>query len=306
MKNSIKVAKRKESITIALMLLPCVILLVLFVLYPLAWVLRYMFFEFDGMREARFVGLDNFVRLFTRSPDYWSSVRNTFVYALGKLVLTIPLSFFIAMMLNTKMRFQTTFRAFVFMPTIISTAVMSLVFFFMFNTHNGLVNQMLMRVSIISEPINWFGIEMAMITVILVAVWGAVGNYMIYFLSGLQTIPEEMHEVATLDGANYFQRLFYVILPLLGPVMQTVLMLAIIVSLRGFESIMVLTAGGPAGATDVMYLYIYRTFFPIEGQPAFTPQFGYGSAAAVVTATITGLITIGYLRISRKMNDAQE
>jgi ABC-type sugar transport system permease subunit len=293
----------KEGLVIALMMLPCLFLLVFFVIYPLCWVLRYMFYEFDGLRKPRFIGLENFVRLFTRDKDYWHSVINTFVYAGGKLILTLPLSFILALLLNSKLKLQSYFRAVIFMPTIISAAVMSLVFYFMFNTYNGVVNQILINFRLIKEAINWFGIEYAMLTSILVAVWGAIGNYMIYFLSGLQTIPEEMYEATKLDGANYFQTLWYVVIPMMGPVLQTVLMLAIIISLKGFESIMVLTGGGPAGVTDVMYLYIYRSFFPSMADTATTSQYGYGSAVAVITAAITGLITIIYLRTSRRMND---
>lgn len=303
MKNIKKQRKGEEHLVITLMLLPCIILLIFFVLYPLGWVLRYMFFEFNGLRTPKFIGLENFVRLFTRDGDYWHSVLNTFVYAGGKLLLTIPLAFILALMLNSRIKLQSVFRAVVFMPTIISTAVMSLVFYFMFNAYNGIVNQVLMKIAVIKEPINWFGRDKAMITAIIVAAWGAVGNYMIYFLSGLQTIPAEMYEATKLDGANYFQTMVYMVIPMMGPVMQTVLMLAIIISLKGFESIMVLTAGGPAGATDVMYLYIYRSFFPSQGEVVFAPQYGYGSAVALVTALITGIITIIYLRASNRMNN---
>ena len=220
-----------ESTVIGLMVLPTVILLILFVLYPLAWVFRYVFYDYDGLHAAKFVGLENFIRLFTRDPDYWKSVWNTFVYAVGKLIITIPLSFVLAVLLNSKLKLQSVFRAVIFMPTIISTAVMSLVFYFMFNSYNGIVNQMLMRFSLIENPIDWFGRDMAMVTAIIVAAWGAVGNYMIYFLAGLQTVPDEMYEVAKLDRANYLQTMFDVVFPLLGPVMQTLLMLAIITAL---------------------------------------------------------------------------
>lgn len=292
----------KEKAVIGIMVIPCIVLLAAFVIYPLCWVLRYVFYDYDGLHQAKFIGLENFVRLFTRDPDYWKSVWNTFVYAGAKLVVTIPLSFLLAVLLNSKLRGQSLFRGIIFMPTIISTAVMSLVFYFMFNSYNGIVNQMLMKAAVIDFPIDWFGRDMAMVTAVLVAAWGAVGNYMIYFLAGLQTVPEEMYEVARLDGANAFQTLIYVVLPLLAPVLQTVLMLAIITALKGFESIMVLTGGGPAGATDVMYLYVYRVFFPTQGEAAFVPQYGYGSAVAVVTAVITGVITLIYLRASRKMD----
>ena len=290
----------KQNFSTYLMVLPCVVLLIVFVIYPLCWVLRYVFFTYDGLRPEKYIGFGNFVRLFTRDHDYWKSVYNTFVYAAGKLIITVPLSFLLAVLLNSGIRMKNLFRAIIFMPTIISTAVMSLVFYFMFNSYNGIVNQVLLRTSIISSPINWFGMDLAMVTAIIVAIWGAVGNYMIYFLAGLQTIPEEMYEVAKIDGANRMQILFFIVIPLMGPVMQMVLMLSIIVALKGFQSIMVLTGGGPAGATDVMYLYVYRSFFPSQGEVLFAPQYGYGSAVAVVTAAITGFITMLYLKFSNK------
>jgi len=292
----------KSTLVTYMMLLPCLIILVFFVVYPLLWVLRYAFFEYDGFRTAKFTGMDNFIRLFTRDADYWKSVGNTAIYAIGKLIITVPLSFMLALLFNSRLRMKSLFKAVVFMPTVISTAVMSMIFYFMFNSYNGIVNQLLMKASLIAQPIEWFGRDTAMLTAILVAIWGAVGNYMIYFLSGLQTVPEELYEVAKLDGANYFQTLLYVVLPVLGPVLQTVLMLAIITSLKGFESIMVLTGGGPAGATDVMYLYVYRTFFPMQGEATFIPQYGYGSAVAIVTALIAGAVTVVYLRASSKMD----
>ena len=301
-KKQKRIRKTRSTLITYLMLSPCLVVLVCFVLYPLLWVLRYAFFEYDGFRTAKFVGLYNFIRVFTRDADYWKSVANTAIYAVGKLIITVPLSFLLALLFNSRLRMKSVFKAVVFMPTVISTAVMSMIFYFMFNSYNGIVNQMLMKASLITQPIEWFGRDTAMITAILVAIWGAVGNYMIYFLSGLQTVPEELYEVAKLDGANYFQTLIYVVLPVLGPVLQTVLMLAIVTSLKGFESIMVLTGGGPAGATDVMYLYVYRAFFPMQGEASFTPQYGYGSAVAIVTALIAGVITVVYLRVSRKMD----
>jgi len=289
----------KHNISTYLMIMPCIILLIVFVIYPLCWVLRYVFYSYDGLHPEKFIGIDNFIRLFSRDRDYWKSVYNTFVYAFGKLIVTVPLSFFLAVLLNSKIKFKDIFRAIIFMPTIISTAVMSLVFYFMFNSYNGIVNQVLIKYSLIDTPINWFGRDLAMVTAVIVAAWGAIGNYMIYFLAGLQTVPEEMYESAKIDGASYMQMLTFITIPLMGPVLQVVLMLAIIVSLKGFQSIMVLTGGGPAGATDVMYLYVYRSFFPSQGEMSFAPQYGYGSAAAVVTALITGIITIIYLRISK-------
>lgn len=284
-----------------LFLLPSIILTLALGIYPLVWVLRYMFYDYAGYGTELFVGLDNFQRLF-RDTQFWHSVSNTFIYAAGKLIFTIPLSLLLAVILNGKLRGRNFLRAVYFMPTVISTAVISVVFYIIFNSYNGMVNQLLMKLHLISQPIDWLGPKHAMLTVILVAVWGAVGNYMLLFLAGLQSIPQDLYESAAIDGANSNQRFWYITVPMLGPVMQMIIMLAIIVSLKGYESIMVMTEGGPIGRTEVMYLYLYKLLFPVSTGSPVDQQIGYGSAVGFATALIVGSITVLYNYMSRKMN----
>ncbi len=293
----------KENRIVYLMIFPSVLFLVVFTLYPLGWALRFMFYEYNGMMMPRFTGIENFIRLFTRDADFWRSVVNTLVYSAGKLLVTLPLAFVLAVILNGKIRGRNFFRITVFMPTIVSTAVMSLVFYFIFNSYNGILNQLLMKTGLVRQPVEWLGMNLAMLTSILVASWGAVGNYMIYFLAGLQSIPEDLYESASIDGAGPLQTLWHITLPMMGPVLQVVVMLAIIISLKGYESILVLTGGGPAGVTDVIYLYIYKLFFPMPDIGSTTLEYGYGSAVAFVSSIIVGLITVGYLYWSKRMNE---
>lgn len=285
----------------ALFLLPSVILTAALGIYPLIWVLRYMFYDYAGYGEELFVGLDNFRRLF-QDDLFWESVLNTLVFAGGKLVLTIPLSLLLAVILNASFKGRNLLRAVYFMPTVVSTATISVVFYILFNAYNGMVNQQLLKLGIIGEPINWFGTDYAMLTVILVAVWGAVGNYMLLFLAGLQSIPKDLYESAAIDGANGVQRFWRITVPMLGPVMQVIIMLAIIASLKGYESIMVMTEGGPVGKTEVMYLYLYKLLFPVSTGSPVEQQIGYGSAVGFATAVIVGAITALYYYLSRKMN----
>lgn len=295
--------KWKEYSGPYLMILPCVVLLALFSIYPLAWAFKYMFYDFDGFTEATFIGFDNFVRLFARDAQFWNSVWNTLVYAGGKLIVTLPLSLILAVILNQKIFARNSLRAIFFMPTIISAAVISLVFYLMFNSYNGIINNTLISLGIIQQPIEWLGVKYSMLTAIIVAIWGAVGNYMVLFLAGLQGIPKDLYESASLDGATKIQQFFKITIPMLGPVMQIIVMLAIVNTLKGYESIMVLTAGGPASKTEVMYLYIYKLFFPVsEGEPV-VQQYGYGAAAGFVAAMIVGAITCLYLYLSRKSNN---
>ncbi|MFC6652524.1 carbohydrate ABC transporter permease [Paenibacillus rhizoplanae] len=285
----------------SLFLAPSVILTLTLGIYPLIWMLRYMFYDYAGYGEALFTGLDNFSRLL-RDTLFWESVRNTFIFAGGKLLLTLPLSLLLAVILNGRLRGSNLLRGIYFMPTVISTAVISVVFYNIFNSYNGMVNTVLMKLHLVSQPVDWLGPKHAMLTVIIVAVWGAVGNYMLLFLAGLQSIPQDLYESAAIDGANAGRRFWNITLPMLAPVAQMVIMLAIIASLKGYESIMVITEGGPIGRTEVMYLYLYKLLFPVSTGSPVTQQLGYGSAVGFATAVIVGAVTGLYFFFSRKMN----
>ncbi|MDF2647512.1 MAG: sugar transporter permease [Paenibacillus sp.] len=287
-----------------LFLFPSFLLTMVLGVYPIAWAIRYMFYDYKGFGEPSFIGFDNFRRLW-QDTEYWHSVLNTFIYAGGKLIITLPLCLVLAVILNQKLRGRNWLRAIYFMPTIISSAVMAVVFFIIFNSYNGILNQYLLKFHIISERIDWLGPKHALFTTIIIAVWGAVGNYMLLFLAGLQNIPNDVYESSSLDGANKWQQFWYLTIPMLGPVLQIVIMLAIINSLKGYESIMVLTEGGPVGKTEVMYLYVYKLFFPTPSGTLVDQQFGYGSAVGFVTAVIVGIITLAYHAMSRRLNKLQ-
>lgn len=285
-----------------LMLLPNVIMFAVFTVYPLLWVLRYMFYDYRGYGEPKFVGLDNFVRVFTRDPVFWTSVGNTFVYVIGKLFLTIPIAFMLAVLLSKKSRGNAVCQSIIFAPTIMSSAVMALIFYLLFNTYNGEINRFLIWLGVIDENVNWLGIDYALLTVILVAVWGGVGNYMVYFIAGLTGISPDIYESARLDGANAAQTLFRITIPLLAPVLKMILMLALVIAFMDMQSIMVLTEGGPMGRTNVMFLYIYQLFFPISAGSSVVQEFGYGAAVSLVSAGIVGLVTGAYLFLARKLD----
>jgi ABC-type sugar transport system permease subunit len=268
-------------------------------IYPIIWALRYMFYDYQGYGTPKYIGLDNFARLF-RDHEFWASVYNTFIYAGGKIVITLPLSLILAVILNRAIKGRGFLRAVYFMPTIISSSVMAIVFFTIFNSFNGMLNQFLIKFGLSS--IDWLGPKYAMLTVIITAVWGAIGNYMLLFIAGLQGIPEDIYESASLDGANAPQKFWYITIPMLGRVLQMIVMLAIITALKGYESIMVLTEGGPFGKTEVMYLYVYKLFFPVSSTGATVQQLGYGSAVGFTTAIIVGVITGLYFYMSKRLN----
>lgn len=305
MKNSFAktLRKAKQNKTVYLMLLPGFLFLAVFALYPIIWILRTMFYQYTSFGAFNFSGLQNFKTLF-HDEMFFNALKNTFVYAFFKLIITLPLSFMLAYFVNMKLRGRMAYRTVFFMPTIISVSAMSMVFYLIFNPYNGSVNQMLMAVGLIKEPINWFGSKFSMVTVIIIAVWGALGNYMIYFLSGLQTIPTDIYESAELDGATGWKRLWHITLPMMAPITQMVIMLALIQAFKDYENIMVLTGGGPNNRTEVLYLYIYRLMFPMgDSYGNVVLNYGYGATVAFATAVIVGIVTMLYLRWSRKMDE---
>ncbi len=296
---------RKTNRQIYWMLLPNLVIFAALTIYPVIWALQYMFFSYDGMSAAKFVGLANFVRLFTRDDVFWQSVLNTLIYVGGKLLFTLPPAFVLALILNKKFKGRGLLQGIIFSPTIMSAAVMALIFYLIFNVYNGVVNQLILALGLAQQPLNWLGKDLAMLTCIIVGAWGGIGNYMVYFLAGLQSIPPEIYESAELDGVNGLQRMVHITLPMLGPMLQVILMLAIVVAFQDMQSIMVLTEGGPFGVTQVMFLYIYQLYFPISAtaNTLMNSDFGYGAAVSVVAAAIIGLVTCVYLYFSRKLND---
>ena len=294
----------KKNLEAYSFLIPNLILFVGCSLYPVLRALKYVFYQYGGYGTGtpRFVGLDNLARVF-RDKVYWESVVHTFTYGFGKVLIIIPLAFFLAFLLNTHKKGNGILQSIIFLPTIMSSAVMGLVFYLLFNAYNGEINKYLMEAHIIGQPVNWLGKKHAMETLILTAVWGGVGNYMVYFIAGIQQVSEDAIESARIDGANWFQTIWYIIIPMLGPILKIILMLAITSAFHDITNVMVLTEGGPNNATMVASLYSYRYFFPISANEQAVPQYGYGAALSVVTACIAGIVTVIYLKFAKKLDD---
>lgn len=289
---------KSDDLQAMLMLTPQIIGFLIFGIYPILWVLGLAWFDYDGF-EKIFIGFDNFKRAFG-DVYYWQAVGNTFILTAGKLIIQIPLALIIAVLLNGKIKGRNTFRTIMFLPNVVSVAIIGLIFYFLFATFDGVVNEMLIRVGLIDMPINWFGGKWtAMLVLILASVWHGVGINMLYFLTGLQNIPAELYECASIDGANKRQQFFKITLPMLAPVLQVVIMLALIGSFKMTDLVLVLTDGAPAGETEVMMTYVFKYFFSY-GESEVS-QIGYASSLAFISANILGLLTVVYLTSTKKM-----
>ena len=189
------------------------------------------------------------------------------------------------------------------MPTIISTSIAGMIFGFIFATKNGILNSMLQNMHMIDSPIKWLNSpSVVMVAVTILAIWGGFGNYMLYFITGMTGISEDVYESAKIDGATGVQTFFRITLPMLAPVLKVVLMLAITGAFKDYEAIMGLTNGGPGNRSMVMFLYIYNIIFGSAGSTS-QPQIGYGALLSVVAAVIVGIVTGIYLFVSKKLDD---
>ena len=297
-RDQIARANSRGDFAAIFMMLPAVILLVVMSIYPFFWLFRYICYDYNGF-NAYFTGTRNFIRML-EDETFWRSVLHTFEYVGLKLLFVIPLSLLLAVLLNQKLTGSSIYRGIYFIPTVISSAIYSLIFGFIFAVYNGVLNASLQKMGLIQAPIDWLGDpSIVMLSIVIVAVWGGFGNYMIYFISGMSSIPEEIYESSRIDGANGVQTFFHITLPMLSPVLKVILMLAITTAFKDYQSILVLTDGGPNNRSHVMFSYIYKLIF----SSSTTPQIGYATMLSVVAALIIGIVTAIYMFVARKLDD---
>jgi multiple sugar transport system permease protein len=250
------------------------------------------FTNWDGITTPKFLGFGNYARMFTADPQYWTTLKNTVVFTLGVIPLTIIGALLLAVLCNGRGHVSNAvFRTAYFTPYVTSIVAIGLVWTQLF-TPSGVLNQLLAKVGI-SGPSWLTDTRWAMPAVILVSAWQAIGYPMVIFLAGLQGIPESLHEAAEVDGASSWNRFFRITLPLLTPAIFFVLITQIITSFQVFALIFVMTKGGPGTATTVYIYYLYQNGFTFG-------DLGFASAMAWILFLIIGLVTFIQLRLQRR------
>ena len=294
--------KCKMALQCYLMIATQIIGFLVFTLYPLLWAARYAWFYYDGVpSNTHFTAFENFLTIFTRDAMYWKTWLTTFLYAFIKLPIELPLAMILALLLNKKIKGAGIFRALFYLPHIVSVAIVGLIFTNMFDFF-GAINGILMKFGIISQGINWFDNKItALIVVAIASSWSTFGINMIYFLGALQTIPADLYEVADIEGMSKFKQFFNITLPMIAPVAQTVLLLAINGTLHANELILVMTGGAPGGETFTVMSYIVKKFVP--GFAESQVNIGYGCALAIVTSIIMCVVAGIYTKLSKKMSE---
>ncbi|MFH5185346.1 carbohydrate ABC transporter permease [Paenibacillus sp. TAB 01] len=262
--------------------LPNILLVLLFAIYPLA--ANFILSFTDGSFETTtFIGFDNYINV-ANDPSFWTSLKNTLYYTLLLVPPTIILSLVIAVGLNRSMPLKNTIRAAYLIPYLLSWSVIGLIWRWIFSGNYGILNNFLAGFGL--PPLRWIlDPDLTIPCLALVGIWAGVGYYMMIYLAGLQGISGTYYEAAKIDGANKWQQFIYITVPQLKPITSLVVILSVTASFRVFEQIYVMTGGGPGRASFVLVLYIF-----IKGFEEFSP--GYAAALSVILFLIILAITI--------------
>ena len=264
-----------------------------FMLFPLGFSLYTSFQKWDLFTPARFVGLANFRHLFTSDPLFPIALRNTVVFTVGTLVPTVLISLVVAGTLNRKVKGIGIFRTALFLPLAVSSVVLAVVWQFVFDTNNGLLNIMLGWIGI--GPIPWLiDPDWAMVSLCIVSVWKSVPFATVVLLAAMQGVPDTVYEAAKIDGAGEVRRFISITVPLIRGALSFVVVISIINAFQAFDQVYVLTGGngGPETGTYVLGIMVFQHAF------AFL-DFGYASALTWVMFAILLGLTVLQLRLAR-------
>ncbi len=276
--------RRAESITAYACLTPSLIGLVCITYLPLLAVVVLSFTNWRGVSTPEFIGLSNYVRLFTRDPYFKDSILVTMYYALLSVVGSMLYSLIVAMLLNRKIPARGFFRAVFYLPYVLPAMAVYLGWSWLYDYNNGFFNYIL--VSLGMGKSNFLNDSaMAVPCLSLISVWLS-GNLIVIFLAGLQNVPRVYHEAAEIDGANAWQRFFNVTLPCMTPIIFYNLLMSLVTNMQVVTPALALTQGGPGNATCFMSFILYRYAF--KDVPS---RFGYSSAISVVLFILIGIFT---------------
>ncbi|MDR0405519.1 MAG: sugar ABC transporter permease [Clostridiales bacterium] len=299
---SIQREKHKEALQCFLMIGTQIIGFLVLSVYPIIWTFRWAFYAYDGIAaNTRFIGLQNFISMFTVDLTYWRTWANTLLYAALKIPIELCLAMILALMLNRRLRGSHFFRAVFYLPNIISVAVVGLIFTNMFG-YFGWVNGTLLKIGAVREGVDWFaGRGTAFAVLVTGGVWSTFGINVMYFMAALAGISEDIYESARLDGASGFTAFRKITVPMIAPVLQIILLLSLVGTLGVNEFILTSTNGAPGGQTLSVMAYLTRQFVPGFMAAGAKPRLGYGCAMSVVTTVIFAVVALAYDKVSKKM-----
>ncbi|MFR8465280.1 sugar ABC transporter permease [Eisenbergiella tayi] len=286
----------KDRIWVFILLFPNLLIFLIFTVFPVVATFGISFTSWDLLGSMEWVGLENYLTLF-RDKTFLKVTGNTFYFTVVSVPLCLIISFFMAVLLDSKIKLLKLWRAIYFLPVISSMVVVAIVWNWLYNPQFGLVNYFLGLIGI--EGPAWLSdTTWAMPAVIITNIWKNMGYNMMLFLAGLQSISSSYYEAAELDGANFWQKIRYITFPMISFTTLFVIITSVIGSFQVFDLVMMMTDGGPARSTSVMVHYLYQNAFSYF-------KMGYACSQAVVLTLIVLILTLLQFKFV-KVNDISE
>jgi len=294
--NSGRKTRMKNNIIGWSFVIIAAVMIFLFYFYPMVQALILSFQTGVGA-NLTFTGIDNYTRLF-KDPTFLTTVKNTVIYLIIQVPVMILLALFLSVLLNNKtIKFKGLFRTAIFLPCVTSLVAYSVIFKYLF-AQDGIINMMLMKVALISEPIQWLTDPFwAKIAIIVAITWRWTGYNMIFYLSALQNVDESIYEAARIDGASPVQQFFKITIPMLKPIILFTSITSTIGTLQLFDEVMNITKGGPGNATMSISQYIYNLSFK------YTPDFGYAATVSYAIVIMIVIFSIIQFKVAGDKNE---
>ncbi|MDQ0919306.1 carbohydrate ABC transporter permease [Paenibacillus sp. V4I5] len=277
-------ARIRGFITIGL--LPALILYLFFVIVPIFWSAYYGFFDWKGIGATKFIGFDNYVEVIQDSI-FWKAFKNNMLIVAASVFGQVPIAMVLALLLMRSTLFQRVIRASVFMPMVLSSVVVGIIWGYIYHPQIGILNFLLEGIGLESWKKSWLSDpKVSMFALMVPIIWNYIGPYMIMFIAALQNISPEIEDAAQLDGVGPVRKLFAVTLPMIWDTVKVAVVLCISGSLKAFDLIYVMTGGGPAHSTELLASYMYNSTFNVY-------RFGFGSAISTAIIILSLLLIVG-------------
>ncbi|MCP1311658.1 carbohydrate ABC transporter permease [Paenibacillus tyrfis] len=271
---------------IAIGLLPATLIFVFFAIIPIFWSAYYGFFDWKGIGAAKFIGFDNYVEVI-RDPIFWLSFKNNMLIVAASVFGQIPIALILALLLTSSSLFQRMIRASVFMPMVLSSVVVGIIWSYIYHPQIGILNFLLDGLGLESWKMQWLSDpKISMYMLMIPIIWNYIGPYMIMFIAALQNISPEIDDASRIDGVGPVRKLFSITLPMIWDTIKVAVVLCISGSLKAFDLIYVMTNGGPAHSTELLASYMYNNTFNVF-------RFGYGSAVSTAIIILSLLLILG-------------
>lgn len=283
----------RNPLVYILFIFPALLLFFMFFIYPIFSSIYYSFTSWNGVSaNPKFIGFSNYLKALG-DERFWESAKNNGWFIVFSCFIQVPLIIFFSLLIANVKKLKGLYKTAVFLPSIMSTAVIGILWGFIYEPNIGLLNKLLGLIGI--EPLYWLSDEKyAMFSILLTNAWQWTGFYIIMVLAAILSIPRDLDEAAEIDGATRLQRALSITLPLIKPIISVVIMLSIAGAMKAADIVIVMTKGGPAGSTDVLATYMIK--YAITNF-----KYGYGNTIAVLIFIFTLILTALYqLLIARR------